>query len=91
MLQTIWHCCMGCYPTHGRVDNEDGWFIKSSLINKMVEFQYLVLCKHRMNLAICLILVHRRFVVCVFPSMLSDYKFFLLTVKGTDSNWFQRF
>ena len=51
----------------------------------MVEFRYLVLCKHRMNLMICWRWVHRRFVVCGSPSMLSDYKFSLLTVKGTDN------
>jgi hypothetical protein len=27
-----WHCCMCCNPAKGRVEFEDGWFIKSSFI-----------------------------------------------------------
>ncbi len=29
-----WHCCIHCYPAKGRVDFEDGWLIKFSLITK---------------------------------------------------------
>ena len=29
-----WHCCISCNPAKGRVDFEDGGFIKSSFITK---------------------------------------------------------
>jgi hypothetical protein len=29
-----WHCCICCNPTNGRVNFEDGWLIKSSIITK---------------------------------------------------------
>jgi hypothetical protein len=34
MFQPTWHCCMCCNPANGRVDFEDGCYIKSSLITK---------------------------------------------------------
>jgi len=34
MFQPTWHCCMCCNPANGRVDFEDGWLIKSSIITK---------------------------------------------------------
>jgi hypothetical protein len=34
MFQPTWQYCMCCNLANGRVDFEDGWFIKSSFVTK---------------------------------------------------------